>query len=162
MSVENVRNFFIDRGLPDPVFMLSDSGATVELAARTLGVEPAYIAKTLAFRLRDRNILIVARGNAKIDNRKYKRYFQVKAKLLNHVEVETVTGHPVGGLCPFGLERPLAVYLDSSIKDLEFVYPAAGSRYTALKISPQELQRLTDGVWVDVCQDEVNLECGSL
>lgn len=154
MSVENVRRFFVERGLADPVFELAESGATVDLAAKTIGVEPAFIAKTLAFRLRDRNILIVARGNGKIDNRKYKRYFQVKAKLLNHMEVEAVTGHPVGGLCPFGLERPLDVYIDQSIKDFEYVYPAAGSRYSALKITPEEIQQLTNATWIDVCQDQ--------
>lgn len=152
MAVESVRSFFTERGLPDPVFQLESSGATVALAAKTIGVDPDQIAKTLAFRVKDRNILIVMSGESRVDNKKYKQFFHTKAKMLNHMEVEMVTGHPVGGLCPFGLENPLDIYLDVSIQNYEMVYPAAGSRYTALKITPQLMQELTGGIWVDVCQ----------
>ncbi len=152
MSTENVRKYFTDRGLKDPIFELEESGATVELAAKTIGVDPALIAKTLSFKVRDKYILIVTKGDARIDNKKYKQYFGVKAKMLEHDEVEEVTGHPVGGLCPFGLKKELEIYLDTAIKDFDYVYPAAGSRYTALKISPQELELLTSGTWTDVCQ----------
>lgn len=152
MSVESVKRFFIDKGLKDPTFDLSDSGATVELAAKVIGVEPSMIAKTLAFRLKEKDILVVTRGNARIDNKKYKQYFKVKAKMLDFDSVQEVTGHPVGGLCPFGLANPLDVYIDVSIKDFEHVFPAAGSKTTALKIKPDEIQALTGATWVDVCE----------
>lgn len=151
MSVASVKDFFVEKGLEDPVFKLEDSGATVELAATTIGVEPDYIAKTLAFHLKEKDILIVTKGGARIDNKKYKNYFKVKAKMIAHEEVEDITGHPVGGVCPFGLKNPIEVYMDVSIKDYDFVYPAAGSQYYALKISPEKMQRLTNATWVDVC-----------
>ncbi|MDS1030788.1 YbaK/EbsC family protein [Bacillota bacterium LX-D] len=152
MSVEAVRGFFIARGLKDPVFELSDIGATVDEAAKAIGVGPELVAKTLAFRVNEKTILIVARGDARIDNKKLKQFFKTKARMSSHEEVEDVTGHPVGGLCPFGLKNPLEVYLDISLKDFEQVYPAAGSRTVALKISPQEIVALTGARWVDVCQ----------
>jgi Cys-tRNA(Pro) deacylase len=152
MSVESVRRYFTDRGLNDPVFKLEESGATVDEAAKTLGVEPSLIAKTLALRLKDEDIVIVTRGDAKIDNKKYKDFFKVKAKMLEHDEVEEITGHPVGGLSPFGLKSNLNVYVDVSIKDHEYVYPAAGSRFMALKTTPGEIVSLTGAKWVDVCK----------
>jgi Cys-tRNA(Pro) deacylase len=152
MSVESVRNYFLEKGLEDPVFELKTSGATVELASQTLGIEPQYIAKTLAFKLKDREILVVTRGDAKIDNKKYKEHFRIKAKMLSHDEVLDVTGHPVGGVCPFGLKYNLEVYLDISIKNFEHVYPAAGSQITALKITPKDMESLTAAQWVDICQ----------
>ncbi|AOT71012.1 YbaK/EbsC family protein [Geosporobacter ferrireducens] len=152
MAVEDVRNFFIEKGLEDPIFELSTSSATVELASKSIGVEPGRIAKTLAFRLKDKDILIVAKGDSKIDNKKYKQYFKTKAKMLTHEEVEAVTGHPVGGLCPFGLKNPLEIFLDQSIQQFDTVYPAAGSRYAALQITPDEMLRLTAGAWIDVCE----------
>ena len=153
MSTESVRAHFTGRGLEDPVFELTESGATVELAAKVIGVDPALIAKTLSFRVREKNILIVTKGDARIDNKKYKQYFGVKAKMLGHDEVEEITGHPVGGVCPFGLKEELDVYLDSSIREFENIYPAAGSRYTALKISPSTLEEITNATWVDVCEN---------
>ena len=152
MSVESVKKFFALRGLDDPVFKLEECGATVDLAAKTLGVEPELIAKTLSFRLKDRDILIVTKGDARVDNRKYKDYFKTKAKMLDHDEVAKITGHPVGGVCPFGLISPIDVYLDVSIKDYEYVYPAAGSSFTALKIQPLKMQELTDAKFIDVCK----------
>jgi Cys-tRNA(Pro) deacylase len=150
MSVESVRNYFIERNLQDPVFELSDSGATVELAAKTLGIEPKLVAKTLAFRLKDRDILIVIRGDSRIDNKKYKKFFELKAKMLDYDKVEDITGHPVGGVCPFGLRNPLDIYLDILLEGFEYIYPAAGSKTTALKISPKEMQQLTNAVWIDI------------
>ncbi|WML37075.1 YbaK/EbsC family protein [Clostridium sp. OS1-26] len=155
MSVENVRNFFKERNLEDPVFELEDSGATVELAAQVIGVEAKLIAKTLAFKLKEKDILVVTRGDARIDNKKFRTFFKTKAKMLDLNEVEEITGHPVGGVCPFGLKNPLEVYVDISIKDFDFVYPAAGSRTTALKISPENIQDLTNAEWIDVCQKEL-------
>jgi Cys-tRNA(Pro) deacylase len=152
MSVSEVRNYFTSKGLEDPVFELDSSGATVEMASKTIGVDPALIAKTLAFRVKDKNVLIVTRGDARIDNKKYKQFFSAKAKMLEHDEVLQVTGHPVGGLCPFGLKTDIEVYLDVSIKNFSHVYPAAGAKDFALKISPGEMEDVTKGVWVDVCQ----------
>lgn len=152
MSVESVRKFFAENGLEDPVFRLEDSGATVELAATTIGVEKELIAKTLAFHGKENDILIVTRGDARIDNKKFKNYFKTKAKMFGHDEVEEITGHPVGGVCPFGLKNSLKVYIDVSIKDYDYVYPAAGSKYHALKISPKTMQSLTDAEWVDISE----------
>jgi Uncharacterized conserved protein len=152
MSVEDVREYFIGKGLEDPVFELEESLATVDEAAKVIGVEPASIAKTLTFKLKEKDIIIVTRGDAKIDNKKYKEFFKEKARMLEHDEVEEVTGHPVGGVCPFGLKNDLNVYIDNSIKDFKYVYPAAGSRFTALKITPDEMANLTGAAWVDVCK----------
>lgn len=152
MGVEDVRQYFVEKGLDDPVFELPDSGATVELASKTIGVPPELIAKTLSFRLKDRDVLIVMKGDARIDNKKFKQTFNVKAKMLDHDEVSEATGHPVGGLCPFGLRNKLEIYLDISMKGFEYVYPAAGSKTAALKITPKQMQMLTGGAWVDVCQ----------
>ncbi|MBU3180274.1 YbaK/EbsC family protein [Clostridium psychrophilum] len=152
MSVESVKKFFIDHGLEDPVFNLEECGATVDLAAKTLGVQPALIAKTLSFRLKESNILIVTKGDARIDNRKYKDFFKVKAKMLDHDEVAKITGHPVGGVCPFGLIKPISVYIDVSLENYEYVYPAAGSAFTALKISPSKMQELTKAEYINVCK----------
>lgn len=154
MSVENVRKFFTDRGLKDPVVELTESGATVALAAQTLGVQPGEIAKTLSFKLKDKHILIVASGDGKIDNKKYKDYFGEKARMLSQEEVEQVTGHPVGGVCPFGLEGTLDIYLDISLQKYKKVYPAAGSKLHILKIAPEEMQILTKASWIDVCQEQ--------
>jgi len=152
MSVESVKNFFTEHGLEDPVFKLEECGATVDLAAKTLGVEPELIAKTLSFRLKNRDILIVTKGDARIDNRKYKDFFKTKAKMLGHDEVAEITGHPVGGVCPFGLLNPIDVYIDVSLEKYEYVYPAAGSSFTALKIQPSEMQALTHAEFIDVCK----------
>lgn len=153
MSVESVRNFFKERNQEDPVFELKESLATVELAAEAIGVEPKLIAKTLAFKLKEKDILVVTRGDARVDNKKFRHLFNNKAKMLDLNEVEEITGHPVGGVCPFGLKNPLEVYVDVSIKDFDYVYPAAGSRTTALKISPENMQEITSAEWVDVCQE---------
>jgi prolyl-tRNA editing enzyme YbaK/EbsC (Cys-tRNA(Pro) deacylase) len=151
MSVESVKKFFIEKGLQDPVLELEESGATVELASKALGVEPSLIAKTLAFRLKDRDILIVTKGDARIDNKKYKDFFKIKAKMLNHDEVSEITGHPVGGVCPFGLVNPIQVYLDLSLSKYEYVYPAAGSTFAVLKIQPSQMKELTQAEFIDVC-----------
>jgi Cys-tRNA(Pro) deacylase len=152
MSVESVKKFFKDRGIADPTFELGESGATVELASQTLNVDQARIAKTLAFRVKDREVLIVTKGDARIDNRKYKDYFKVKAKFLDQDEVAEITGHPVGGVCPFGLRKPLDVYIDESLSEFDYVYPAAGSIYRAMKIKPSSIQKLTGAEYVDVCK----------
>jgi Cys-tRNA(Pro) deacylase len=152
MSVESVVKFFSDRGIEDPTFDLGESGATVELASQTLNVEPAMIAKTLAFRVKDRDVLIVMKGDARVDNRKYKDHFKTKARFIDQEEVAEITGHPVGGVCPFGLKNELDVYIDESLTQFDFVYPAAGSIYRAMKIKPSSIQKLTGAEYVDVCK----------
>ena len=152
MSLESVKQYFKDNNLSLEIIEMGQSTATVELAANALGVKPALIAKTMAFKLKDRNILILAEGDARIDNRKFKDYFHTKATMLSADEVLEFTGHPVGGVCPFGLKTQMDTYLDESLKKFEYVYPAAGSRNSAVKITPEELSKVTSGTWVDVCK----------
>ena len=157
MSIEDVKNYFKESQLNYKVREVKESTATVELAAKALGVEPALIAKTLSFKLKDnRNMLLVTKGDARIDNRKYKDFFKVKAKMLKPDEVLEVTGHSIGGVCPFGLKNSLEIYLDKSLKEFEYVFPAAGSGNSFIKITPDELQKITDSSWVDVCRDIKN------
>ncbi len=151
MSVQSVRDFFAARNLDIPIIELETSTATVALAAAAHGVEPGRIAKTLAFRLSDaRVIILVARGDARIDNRKFKDAFG-KGKMLPPEEVVSLTGHPVGGVCPFGLAQPLPIYLDRSLQHFDEVLPAAGGVHTAVRITPARLAEVTEGHWVDVC-----------
>ncbi|WP_099188854.1 YbaK/EbsC family protein [Tepidibacter mesophilus] len=152
MSLENVRAFLKENDLKFEVFEMQKSTATVELAAKAHGVSPELIAKTIAVKLKDRSILIVTKGDAKIDNRKYKDEFKTKCTMLKSDEVLDITGHPVGGVCPFGLKNPLDIYLDISIRDFDYVYPAAGSVNSSIKIKPSELEEITEGIWVDVCK----------
>jgi Cys-tRNA(Pro) deacylase len=153
MSLESVRKYFQDNNLSDLHILETDaSTATVELAANAHGVEPALIAKTMAFGLKNKEILIVVKGDARIDNRKFKDCFHEKASMLSYDKVLEITGHPVGGVCPFGLKNPMDIYLDVSMKEFEVVYPAAGSANSAVKISPDRLQEVTGGTWVDVCK----------
>jgi prolyl-tRNA editing enzyme YbaK/EbsC (Cys-tRNA(Pro) deacylase) len=153
MSLESVRKFFNENGYTDLHIIETElSTATVELAAKAHGVAPALIAKTMSFRLKDRAILIVTKGDARIDNRKFKDCFNEKATMLNYDEVLNITGHPVGGVCPFGLKNPMDIYLDVSMKEFEYVYPAAGTANSAVKIAPDRLQEVTGGAWVDVCK----------
>lgn len=155
MALDDVRNFFRDNNLNYEIYEFGDSTATVELAAQAHGVAPELIAKTLAIKLKDRDALIVTKGDAKLDNKKFKATFNLKCKMLSYDEVLETTGHPVGGVCPFGLKNPLDVYLDISLRDFEYVYPAAGGVNTSIKISPIELQSITKGKWVDVCKDTI-------
>ncbi|POZ60948.1 YbaK/EbsC family protein [Chromobacterium alticapitis] len=152
MSLESVRQFFASRRLDIEIIELTVSTATVAEAAAAHGVEAGRIAKTLAFRLSDgREVILVARGDARIDNRKFKDAFG-KGKMLPLDEVETITGHPVGGVCPFGLARELPIYLDVSMQAYDEVLPAAGAVHSAVRISPRQLGEVTAGQWVDVCQ----------
>jgi len=152
MTVASVRAFFAAHQVDLPIIELQENTATVALAAQAHGVEPGRIAKTLAFRLADGKVfLLVARGDARIDNAKFKATFG-KGKMLALEDVEALTGHPVGGVCPFGLATPLPVYLDRSLQAFDEVLPAAGSVNSALRISPQQMAELTQGQWVDACQ----------
>lgn len=152
MSLDSVRQFFERKGINIPIIELETSTATVELAAEAHGVEPGRIAKTLAFRLPENVVLVVARGDARIDNRKFKQTFG-KGRMLPADEVEALTGHPVGGVCPFGLATDLPVYLDVSLQYFDEVLPAAGAIHSAVRITPQHMLELVDGNWVDVCQE---------
>ena len=152
MSLQSVREFFASRQLDIPIIELEVSTATVALAAQAHGVEPGRIAKTLSFRLGDGSaILLVASGDARIDNRKFKDAFG-KGKMMAADDVARVTGHPVGGVCPFGLAEPMPVFLDASLQKYDEVLPAAGATHSAVRISPAQIAALTDGKWVDVCQ----------
>ncbi|MGJ4961218.1 YbaK/EbsC family protein [Bradyrhizobium sp. HKCCYLRH3061] len=152
MSLESVRAFFAEKAPDIDVLVSSQSSATVALAAEAYGVEPARIAKTLSLRVGERVILIVAAGNARMDNKKVKAQFGGKPKMLGLDEVADITGHEVGGVCPFGLKSPLPVYCDLSLKAFEIVVPAAGSTHSAVKITPERMAELTEAAWVDVCE----------
>ena len=152
MSVASVRAFFQARQIDMPIVELDLNTSTVALAAQAHGVEPGRIAKTLAFKLADGKVfLLVARGDARIDNTKFKTAFG-KGKMLALDAVEALTGHPVGGVCPFGLATDLPIYLDRSLLAFEEVLPAAGSVNSALRISPLFMAELTRGQWVDACR----------
>ena len=152
MSIESVRAFFAEKA-PDIALIESTmSSATVVLAAEAYGVEPARIAKTLSLRVGDRVVLIVAAGTSRMDNKKVKAMFGGKPKMLDVNEVADITGHEVGGVCPFGLKTPLPVYCDVSLKAYDIVVPAAGSTHSAVKIAPERMAELTAAEWVDVCQ----------
>jgi Cys-tRNA(Pro) deacylase len=152
MSIESVKEHIENEKYNLTVIELSASSATVELAAEAIGVEPDRIAKTMAFRIKDKEILVVTKGGARIDNRKFKENFNSKAKMLKADEVVEITGHPIGGVCPFGLKNPLEIYLDTTLQDFDFVYPAGGSTNSAVKISVNDLENITEGQWVDVCK----------
>lgn len=155
MSLDSVRAFFAAHAPDIPVIVTPESSATVQLAAAAHGVEPARIAKTLSLRVGERVVLVVARGDARLDNRKAKAAFGAKPRMLDTAEVEALTSHPVGGVCPFGLATPLPVYCDISLKAFDEVVPAAGSTHSAVRIAPDRIAALTGAEWVDVCQDVV-------
>jgi prolyl-tRNA editing enzyme YbaK/EbsC (Cys-tRNA(Pro) deacylase) len=152
MSLESVRAFFAEKAPDISVIESELSSATVVLAAQAYGVEPARIAKTLSLRVGDRVVLIVTSGTSRMDNKKVKALFKVKPKMLGLDEVAEITGHEVGGVCPFGLKTPLAVYCDISMKAFDIVVPAAGSTHSAVRIAPERLAELTSAEWVDVCE----------
>ncbi|EFG8200093.1 YbaK/EbsC family protein [Salmonella enterica subsp. enterica] len=154
MSLESVRAFFAEKAPDIEIIVTEASSATVQMAAEAHGVAPDQIAKTICLRAGDQAMLIVTRGTARLDNRKFKdRFDGQKPRMLDHDETVRVTGHPVGGVCPFGLATPLPVYCDVSLKAFDIVVPAAGATNAALRIAPQRMAELTDAEWIDVCQD---------
>ncbi|KNY21339.1 YbaK/EbsC family protein [Methylobacterium sp. ARG-1] len=153
MSLESVRAFFAEMAPDIAVIELTTSTATVAEAAAGHGVAPAQIAKTLSIRIGDQVALVITRGDARLDNRKAKAVFGGKVRMLDLAEVEALTGHPVGGVCPFGLIAPLPVYCDVSLKAFDEVVPAAGSTHSAVRIAPDRMATLTGAAWVDVCQE---------
>lgn len=151
MSVEAVRDFFKSRGINLEVKIFEDT-STVEKAAESLGVTPGEIAKSMLFKLKDKYIMVVTAGDKRIDNKKFKETFKAKAKMASPEEVLEVTGHPVGGVCPYGLKNPVEVYYDISLKKYEIVYPAAGDVNAAVEVKVKDLDKIVEGEWVDVCQ----------
>jgi prolyl-tRNA editing enzyme YbaK/EbsC (Cys-tRNA(Pro) deacylase) len=151
MSEESVRAFFSTHAPDVAIIDQGVSTATVNEAAEALGVVPARIAKTLSLRVEDEVALVVARGDARLHNGKAKAALGAKPRMLGLEEVESMTGHPVGGVCPFGLASPLPVYCDISLRDFETVFPAAGSRTASVELTPARLAELTGARWVDIC-----------
>lgn len=154
MAIEAVKAYFSKYGIVDRVREFDVSSATVELAAQALGCEPCRIAKTLSFMVDGKAILIVAAGDAKIDNPKYKAKFGTKAKMLTPEEAEGLIGHAVGGVCPFGIKDGVTVYLDESLKRFSTVFPACGSSNSAIELTIDELEKYSGyDSWVDVCKN---------
>ena len=152
MSEQSVRAWLAEHA-PDLLFIeVEDTTATVETAAKALAVEPGRIAKTLAIRAGDRLFLLVARGDARLDNRKCKDELGARPRLLGPEETLETTGHPVGGVCPFGLKRPMPVYLDVSLQAFDVVYPAGGSLNTSVEVPTQRLYDLVADRWIDLCR----------
>lgn len=159
MSIEKGREFFRAHGIEDRVQEFTVSSATVELAAEALGVEPARIAKTLSFKSADGCLLIVAAGDARIDNQKFKGKFAMKAKMLTADEALELVGHAVGGVCPFGINQGVPVYIDKSVLRFKTVFPAVGSSNSAIELTPDELFKYSAAIeWVEVCKLSENEE----
>jgi len=152
MTLASVRAFLAEHAPDVEILVAPTSTATVALAAEAHGVAPGQIAKTLSLRVGGEPILLVMRGDARLDNRKFKERFGAKPKMLEADAVAEATGHPVGGVCPFGLARPLRVYADVSLRTFGIILPAAGDTHTALRIEPERLALLADAEWVDVAQ----------
>ena len=153
MAIEKVKAYFREHGMEERIQEFEESSATVELAAKALHCETQRIAKTLSFMLENEAVLIVAAGDAKIDNPKYKAKFGKKAKMLSMDEVETLVGHAVGGVCPFAVNESVKVYLDESLKRFDTVFPACGSSNSAIELTIPELEKYSGYVeWVDVCK----------
>lgn len=152
MSLESVRAWLAAHAPDLPLIEVEESTATVETAAQALGVQPGRIAKTLAVRAGDHVFLVVARGDSRLDNRKCKDGFGARPRMLGPEETFELTGHPVGGVCPFGLRTDVLVYLDLSLKEFDLVYPAGGSLNTSVEVSPDRLFDLVGDKWVDLCR----------
>ncbi len=154
MSIEKVRAYLAPLGIEGRIREFEVSSATVELAAAAVGVEGARIAKSLSFKVGDKPIILVAAGDAKVDNSRYKARFHTKAKMLTHEEAHALIGHDVGGVCPFALPEDVDVYLDISLKRFDTVFPAAGSSSSAIELTCPELERYASNFreWVDVCK----------
>ena len=158
MSLEKAKKYLTEQGYADHVIELEESSATVQLAAEALGVEQGMIAKTMSFLVDGEPILILTEGTAKVDNRKYKDLFHVKAKMIPFGEVEEYIGHAPGGVCPFGINPGIDVYLDESLKRYERVFPAAGNDHSAVNLTISELEDASGAAgWVDVCKEAENV-----
>jgi len=157
MAIEKVREYLKKYGVDDRIQEFNVSSATVELAAKALGCEPVRIAKSLSFKADGKYLVIVTAGDAKIDNAKYKATFNTKAKMLSPEETIENIGHAIGGVCPFGVNNEVFVYLDESLKRFETVFPACGSSNSAIELSIAELEKYSGYTgWIDVCKDWPN------
>lgn len=153
MAIEKVKDYFKKYNMEKRVIELPTSSATVKEAAESLNTEECRIAKTLSFIVNDNPILIVVAGDAKIDNSKYKKQFNLKAKMIEKENVNTLIGHDVGGVCPFAINEGVTVYLDESLKRFETVYPACGSSNSAIELTIEELEKYSNyKEWIDVCK----------
>lgn len=153
MSIERVREYFRPLGREQDILEFPVSSATVELAAQAVGVIPARIAKTLSFLVEDGCVLVVAAGDAKVDNSKYKAFFHTKAKMLTPEQAVEMTGHAVGGVCPFANPQGVKTYLDVSLRRFDTVFPAAGSSNSAIELTCPELEQYSGSLaWIDVCK----------
>lgn len=153
MAIERVREYFRKYDMENRIIELEESSATVELAAQALGCEPARIAKSLSFMMNNQPILVISAGDVKVDNTKYKTQFGVKAKMLTADQVETLIGHAVGGVCPFGINEGVTVYLDESLKRFNTVFPACGSDNSAIELTIPEMEKCSGyREWIDVCK----------
>ena len=153
MSLERARKYLEEKGYSDRIIIPEHSSATVEKAAEALGVRPGMIAKTLSFLQNEQPVLILAEGTARIDNKKYRTRFGCKAKMIPAEQVEALIGHDIGGVCPFGINEGVAVYLDESLKLHETVYPAVGTDHSAVRLSICELEKCCGyPEWVDICK----------
>ena len=153
MAFDKAKAYLEERGYADRIMTFDISSATVELAAIAVGTEPARIAKSLTFMAEDGPVMIICAGDAKVANAKFKAFFHTKAKMLSYDQVSILIGHEVGGVCPFGINEGVKVYLDESLKRFDIVYPACGSDNSAVKLSIQELEETSGYIeWIDVCQ----------
>ena len=153
MAVEKVKAYFAQFGMESRVREFEESCATCDLAAQAMGCEPARIAKTLSFMVDDAPILVVAPGDTRIDNAKFKARFHTRPKMLSHEQAAELIGHAVGGVCPFAVNEGVAVYLDESLRRFEAIVPSAGSSNSLIELSIPELERFAAPVaWVDVCK----------
>lgn len=153
MAFEKAEAYLKERGFGDRIMTFSVSSATVDLAAKAVGTEPARIAKSLTFMVDEKPVMVVCAGDVKISNPKFKAFFHTKAKMLTREEVNDLVGHDVGGVCPFGIHPGVAVYLDESMKRFDVVYPACGNAASAVRLSIPDLEEAVDFIqWIDVCK----------
>ncbi len=153
MAFENAKNYLANLGFADRIQIFETSSATVDLAAKAVGTEPARIAKSITFKVNDIPVMIVCAGDTKVSNSKFKAYFHTRAKMLSAEEVEQYIGHGVGGVCPFGIKPGVSVYLDISLQRFETIYPACGSANSAVKLNIAEVEAVSAFLeWIDVCE----------
>ncbi|ETT47835.1 YbaK/EbsC family protein [Paenibacillus sp. FSL H7-689] len=153
MAIEKVKDFFKQYGMDSQIIEFEVSSATVDLAASALGCEPERIAKTLSFMVNGQAVLVVAAGDAKVDNKKFKEYFKTKAKMLSPDEAIDMVGHAIGGVCPFAIKNDVSVYLDISLKRFDTIYPACGSSNSAIELTIEQLEKYSSySEWIDVCK----------
>ncbi|WP_340386456.1 YbaK/EbsC family protein [Paenibacillus sp. FSL E2-0151] len=153
MAIEKVKDFFKQYGMDSEIIEFEVSSATVDLAATALDCEPERIAKTLSFMVNGQAVLVVAAGDAKVDNKKFKEYFKTKAKMLSPDEAIDMVGHAIGGVCPFAIKNDVSVYLDISLKRFDIIYPACGSSNSAIELTIEQLEKYSSySEWIDVCK----------